>query len=332
MSHRIKRREFITLVASAAATWPLAARAQQSTVPVIGYLTTFLGDATSRRFAEAFREGLKEQGFVEGQNVAVEYRSVEQGQYDQLRKMAADFVGRGIAVLFATPIPAAVAAKAATATTPIVFVIGSDPVEMGLVASLSRPGANATGATFFSVHLGAKRLELLRELAPSAASVALLVHPSNPTTARQIKDTQAAAAALRLQFATVSASSPGEFDKAFATLVEQRTNALMVSADSLFTSHSDQLVALAARHSIPTMYYAREFVAAGGLISYAANFADSYRQAGSYVARILKGEKAADLPVLQPTKFQLVINLKTAKALSLAIPPIMQMTADEVIE
>ncbi len=246
--------------------------------------------------------------------------------------MAADFVGRGIAVLFATPIPAAVAAKAATATTPIVFVIGSDPVEMGLVASLSRPGANATGATFFSVHLGAKRLELLRELAPSAASVALLVHPSNPTTARQIKDTQAAAAALRLQFATVSASSPGEFDTAFATLVEQRTNALMVSADSLFTSHSDQLVALAARHSIPTMYYAREFVAAGGLISYAANFADSYRQAGSYVARILKGEKAADLPVLQPTKFQLVINLKTAKALDLAIPPIMQMTADEVIE
>jgi putative tryptophan/tyrosine transport system substrate-binding protein len=328
----MRRREFITLIGRTAAAWPLAARAQQAAMPVIGYLTTFLADDASRSFTQDFRVGLNDAGFVEGRNVTIEYRSAEEGRYDRLQMMAADLIGRRVAVLFATPIPATLAAKAATLTTPIVFVIGSDPVEMGLVVSLNRPGGNATGATFFSLELVTKRLGLLRELLPKVASVALLVNPNNPTTTRQSKDMQVATAALGLRLEIVSAGSQSDFDHVFATLARQRTDALVISADSLFTSNRDQLVMLAARYSMPTTYYARYFVAGGGLISYGASFVDSYRQAAIYVGRILKGEKPADLPVLQPTKFELVVNLRTAKALGLDVPDRLLALADEVIE
>jgi putative ABC transport system substrate-binding protein len=326
----IRRREFIAGLGGAAA-WPFAVRAQQPAMPVIGYLSSFPAD-TNPKFAQAFREGLNDAGFVEGRNVAIEYRWAEEGRYDRLPMMAANLVDRRVAVLFASPIPAALAAKAATSTTPIVFAIGSDPVETGLIVSLNRPGGNVTGVTFLSVELGAKRLELLRDLVPKIASIALLVNPNNPNAAPQTKDMQAATTALGLQLNILSASSQSDFDNAFATLVRQRTDALVVSADPFFISHRDQLVALAVRHSMPAIYYAREFVAAGGLISYGSSFANSFRQAATYVGRILKGEKPADLPVTQPTKFELIINLKTAKALGLTVPLTLQVAADEVID
>jgi putative tryptophan/tyrosine transport system substrate-binding protein len=326
----VRRREFIAAVGCAAA-WPRVVRAQQPAMPVIGYLSSFPAN-TNPDLTQAFRHGLNDTGFVEGRNITIEYRWAEEGRYDRLPMMAADLVGRRVAVLFASPIPAALAAKAATATTPIVFAIGSDPVETGLVASLNRPGGNVTGATFLSVELGAKRLELLRDLVPKITSIALLVNPNNPNAAPQTKDMQAATTALGLQLNILSAGSHGDFDNAFATLAQQRTDALVVSADPFFISHRDQLVALAVRHSVPAIYYAREFAAAGGLISYASSFADSFRQAATYVGRILRGERPADLPVMQPTKFELVINLKTAKALGIAVPPTLLALADEVIE
>jgi putative ABC transport system substrate-binding protein len=246
--------------------------------------------------------------------------------------MAADLVVRRVSVLFASPIPAALAAKAATVTIPIVFAIGSEPVQTGLVDSLNRPGGNVTGATFLSVELGAKRLELLRDLVPKIVSIALLVNPNNPNAAVQTKEMQAATSALGLQLNVVNAASQNEFDNVFATLSRERTDALVVSADPFFFSHRDQLAALALRHSMPAIYYAREFAVAGGLISYASSFADSFRQAATYVGRILKGEKPADLPVLQPTKFELVINLRTARTLGLQIPDKLLALADEVIE
>jgi putative ABC transport system substrate-binding protein len=330
MASHIERRKFLAALGGAAA-WPLAARAQQSTMPVIGYLSSFPADINSK-LAQAFRQGLNDAGFFEGRNVIIEYRWDGEGRYDQLPTMAADLVGRRAAVLFASPIPAALAAKAATTTVPIVFAIGSDPIETGLVVSLNRPAGNVTGATFLSVELGAKRLELLRDFVPKIASIGLLVNPNNPNAAVQTKEMQAATTALGLHLHVLSAGSQSDFDNAFATLVQERTDALVVSADPFFFSHRDQVVALALRYSMPAVYYAREFVAAGGLISYASSFSDSFRQAATYVGRILKGEKPADLPVLQPTKFELVINLKTAKALGLSVPPTLLARADEVIE
>ena len=324
----MRRRDFITLLGGATVGWPLAARAQQPAMPMIGFLSI----DGNQRFTPDFRQGLNDAGFVEGRNVTIEYRWAEDGRYDRLPMMAADLVGRRAAVLFASPIPAALAAKAATATTPIVFAIGSDPVEMGLVASLNRPGGNATGATWLAVELGAKRLELLRDLVPKIAAVALLVNPNNPTTAMQTKDMQAAATALGLKLNIVSAGSQSDFDNVFATVVRQRSDALVVSPESLFLGGREQLIALATRHAMPAIYYTREFAAAGGLVSYGASFADSFRQAGTYVGRILKGEKPADLPVMRPTKFELAINLKTAKALGLTISEAFLLRADEVIE
>jgi putative tryptophan/tyrosine transport system substrate-binding protein len=327
----MNRRSFITLLGAAAVSWPLAARAQQPAMPVIGYLSSFPADINPK-FTQAFRQGLNDAGFVEGRNLTIEYRWDEEGRYDRLPTMAADLVGRRVAVLFASPIPAALAAKATTTTIPIVFAIGSDPVETGLVVSLNRPGGNVTGATFLSVDLGAKRLELLRDLLPKIASIGLLVNPNNPNAAVQTKEMQAATTALRLQLNIVSAGSQSDLDNAFEMLVRQRTDALVVSADPFFFSHRDQLVALAMRSPVPAIYYAREFALAGGLISYASSFGDSFRQAATYVGRILKGDKPADLPVLQPTNFELVINLKTAKALGVDVPMSMLIRVDKVIE
>ena len=280
----MRRRQFITLLGGVAGTWPLGARAQQA-MPAVGYLSSFPADINSK-FTQAFRQGLTDAGFFEGRNVTIEYRWDEEGRYDRLPVMAADLVSRGVAAHFASPIPAALAAKAATGTIPIVFAIGSDPVETGLVVSLNRPGGNITGATFLSIELGAKRLELLRELVPKVASIGLLVNPKNPNAAPQTKHMQAATTALGLQLNVLSASAQSDFDNAFAMLIQQRIDALVVSADPFFISHRDQLVALAERNSIPAIYYAREFAVAGGLISYASSFADLFRQAATYVGRI----------------------------------------------
>jgi putative ABC transport system substrate-binding protein len=310
---------------------PQVARAQQAAVPIIGYLSSFSADA-NQTYIEAFRAGLRDIGFAEGRNVAIEFRWAGQGQYDRLPAMATELVGHQPAVLFASPINAAIAAKAATTSIPTVFVIGSDPVDMGLVASLNRPGGNATGVTFLADELAMKRLELLRELIPKAASVALLVNPNNPTTPMQTRDVRTASTAVGMPLSIVSASAESDFEGAFRQLRQHRNDALVVSADSAFMSGRAKLASLAAQHSVPTIYFAREFATAGGLISYAADVGDSFRKAANYVGRILKGEKPADLPVLQPTKFDLVINLKAAKTLGLVVPAAVLSRADEVIE
>jgi putative ABC transport system substrate-binding protein len=327
----MKRREFITLVGGAAVSaWPRAARAQQQ-MPVIGYLA----NATPAGFAHlaaAFRRGLGEMGYVEGQNVAIEYRWAE-GEHDRLPGFVNDLVRRRVAVIMATGGgDAAQAAKAATTTIPIVFTGGSDPVKAGLVASLNRPGSNATGVINIATELTAKRLGLLRDLVPKAAVIAVLFNPASPDAAAQVTDIEDAARRIGQQILIVNARSESEFEPAFVTIVERRAGALFVKDDPLFTGQRAKLVVLAAQHAIPASYSFRDFPLAGGLISYGASLLDVHRQAGVYVGRILKGERPADLPVLQPTKFDLVINLKTAKELGLEIPSKLLALADEVIE
>jgi putative tryptophan/tyrosine transport system substrate-binding protein len=327
----LRRRDFISLLGGAATAWPIAARAQQPAVPMIGIIGVTNLRAVAP-FMAALRRGLNEVGFIEGQNVAIEFRGAE-GHYDRLPGLAADFVRRGVSVLIATGgTPPALAAKATTTSIPIVFVIGGDPVAAGLVASLRRPGGNMTGVTMITVDVAAKRLELLCQTVPSAASIALLVNPSNPYTETEIKEVRDAARSLRVQVHAVSASSEGDIHSAFASIVELRAAAVWVSADIFLYSRRDQLVALAARHRLPTIYAYREFAAAGGMMSYGASITDMWRLLGTYAGRILKGEKPADLPVMQPTKFELVVNLITAKALGLEVPLPLLGRADEVIE
>ena len=326
------RREFITLLGGAAATWPLAVRAQQPAMPVIGFLQIGSVD-DAPHFLATFHQGLKEAGFVDGQNVVIEYRWAD-GQFNRLPAMAADLVSRRVAVIVAGGgSGGALAARAATATVPIVFNIGIDPVTLGLVTSLNRPGGNATGINTFITELAAKRLGLLRELVPAATRVAVLVNPANARNAETtLRDVEAAARAMGVQIQVLNASTSREIDAAFADLVRERPDALFVGPDPFFEKQRVQLANLAARHATPTTFVGRQYAEAGGLISYGSNIADAWRQVGVYTGRILKGAKPADLPVVQASKFELVINLQTARMLGLTVPPQLLVRADKVIE
>jgi putative ABC transport system substrate-binding protein len=326
----MKRREFIGLAGGAAA-WPLAARAQRPGMPVIGFVSTASPRGSYERSLSAFLKALEEAGYVDGHNVAIEYRWAE-GRNDRLPSLVTDLVQRKVNVIAAPTTPAALAAKAATENIPVVFTTIADPVQIGLVRSLNRPGGNMTGVTLLSVEVGPKLLELLHDMVPKAAIMALLINPTNPNIETQSRTLQVAAVKLGLQPRVVNASTEQDFDAVFAKLHELQAGAVMISQDPLFNTESAQLAALSVRHEIPAIYVNREFTAAGGLMSYGTSQTDAWRQAGLYVARILKGEKPADLPVVQPTRFELVINLKTAKALGLIVPPTLLAQADEVIE
>jgi len=326
----VKRRDFITLLGGAAA-WPLAARAQQPTLPVIGLLGA-PSAAPYERYVAAVHQGLKEVGYIEHQNVAMEYRWAN-SQYDRLPGLAADLVSRRVAVI--VPIggaPAVLAAKAATLTIPIVFNLGADPVQLGLVTNLNRPGGNSTGVAMMTLEIETKRLELLHELAPASTPIAILLNPSNAQAQGQEREAQAAAPVIGRKVLILKAGTEHEIERAFATLVRERAAALLVGGDTFFTSQATLFVVLTARHSIPAVYPFRSFVDAGGLISYGSSLLDAYRQTGVYTGRVLKGEKPADMPIVQPTKFELVINLKTARAVGIPIPATLLARADEVIE
>jgi putative ABC transport system substrate-binding protein len=326
----LKRRDFITLLGGAAAGWPLAARAQQPAMPIIGYLSPRSASDSALGDVAAFRQGLGETGYIEGRNVAIEYRWAE-GQVDRMPALVADLMRRRVAIVVTGGTPAALAAKVAAATIPVVFSVGVDPVKLGLVASYNRPGGNITGVNVVVSELGAKGLELLREVT-SKTIIAFLLNPENPAAESEMRDVQDAARAIGRQIHVLSASNEREIEMAFTNVVSLGAGALLVGVDPLFTSRIDQLVALVSHYRVPTLYHYSEFAKAGGLMSYGTSLTEPYRQVGIYTGRILKGEKPADLPVVQPTKFELVINLKTAKTLGLAMPPNLLAIADEVIE
>jgi putative ABC transport system substrate-binding protein len=326
----IHRREFITLLGGAAAAWPLAARAQQRATPVVGFLSA-LSQSTAPHMTAAWQRGLRETGFVEGRNVAIDYRFTD-GQYGRLGALAAELVRHPVDLIVAQGPAAALAVKAVTTTIPIVFVVGVDPVAAGLVASFNRPGGNATGMTLITGPLGQKRLEIIRELVPKVKLVPILHNPTSPDAVPEIRDVQAAAQAMGLELRIFNASTPGEIDAAFEALAQQRPDALLVGSDQFLIVRREQLVLAAARLGVPTIYPFREFTVAGGLMSYGTNIAAAYRQAGIYSGRVLKGDKSADLPVMQPTTFELVINLRTAGALGINIPATLHARSDEVIE
>jgi putative ABC transport system substrate-binding protein len=329
----MRRRDFLTVLGSAAAAWPLAslAQAQQQAPPVVGFVSGSSREAGAER-AAAFRRGLGESGFVEGRNVTVEYHWMD-GQYDQLPSLMSDFVRRSVAVIATAGNPPALAARAATATLPIVFGVGEDPVKLGLVASLARPGGNATGMNFLATEIATKQLGLLREVMPKASRISVLVNPTNASNAEStVQDLPTAARALGLQIEVLSASTGREIEAAFAAFAREKTDALFIASEPFFVSRRVQIATLAAHYTIPTILGTREFVEAGGFMSYAADILEMYRRAGDYTARILKGTKPADLPVTQPSKFDLVINLQTARLLGIDVPPQLIAIADEVIE
>jgi putative ABC transport system substrate-binding protein len=326
----MQRRDFLGVLGGAAVAWPVAARAQQVATPVIGYLSA-LSEAQAGFQLAAFRRGLSEAGFVEGQNVAIEFRWAN-GQYDRLPAMATELARRPVTLIVAQTPPAALAAKAATTIIPIVFVVGFDPVAGGLVANLARPAGNITGLSLQQTDVAGKRLGLLRELVPKSSAVAVLINPDSPNAAPEITDVRTAAQAIGVELKMFNARTPEELSAAFVAIARQRPDALLVGSDPFFVNQRTDLVALATRLGIPAAYPQREYVAAGGLISYGTNISNVYRQAAIYAGRILNGAKPADLPVMQPTTFELVINMKAAKALGLAVPNSMQLLADEVIE
>jgi putative ABC transport system substrate-binding protein len=330
MTVTIGRRDLLVAFGGAAAAWPLGVRAQQHALPVIGYVRSESFDDTAQRMIAGFRKGLHEAGYIEGQNVAIKFRSAE-GRLDRLPALIADLVSRPVTAIVGN-VPAAKAAKESTATLPIIFVYGGDPVKDGLVESFNRPGGNVTGVTFLGGLVGGRRVQLLHDLAPRAGMIALLIDANNVTSVTELKDLEGAVHALGLNSVVGSVTGGREIDAAFATFVERGAGALVVGNSPFFTSHIERIVALAARHALPASYQVREFAAIGGLMTYGTNLSDAYRQAGIYVGRILNGSTPANLPIMQSTKYELVINLKTAKTLGLEVPPTLLALADEVIE